>query len=175
MHGLLFRPLPFFRYGRVRRNDNSCSRAILAGNLFAGRLFHRPATVADRTSLFRRHFVPGTKQRYSGGGFTILQQLMIDVTGKPFPQIMQNLVLDKLGLQDSTYEQPLPPSRAASAGSGLNLHGGGPAPGNVSPEMAVAGAMDYPLRFGEDRYRGRTLETSESKPRSLGGHDSRDA
>jgi len=31
-------------------------------------------------------FVPGTKVRHSGGGFAILQQLIIDVSGKPFPQ-----------------------------------------------------------------------------------------
>ena len=37
--------------------------------------------------------VPGTLWRYSGGGFVILQTLMSDVTGKPFPQIMRELVL----------------------------------------------------------------------------------
>src|SRR5262249_9653163 len=71
----------------------------------------------------RVDFVPGSKQRYSGGGFMILQQLMIDVTGKPFPQTMRELVLDKLGLQDSTYEQPLPPSRAAAMASGRDVNG----------------------------------------------------
>jgi|HubBroStandDraft_6_1064221.scaffolds.fasta_scaffold79684_2 CubicO group peptidase (beta-lactamase class C family) len=96
------------------------------------------------TDPVRVDFVPGTKQRYSGGGFAILQQLMIDVTGKPFPQIMQDLVLDKLGLQDSTFEQPLPASRAATAAIGLNLHGGGPVPANVSPEMAVGGLWTTP-------------------------------
>jgi CubicO group peptidase (beta-lactamase class C family) len=53
--------------------------------------------------------IPGTQWRYSGGGFTVLQQLLIDVTGRPFPEIMQDLVLEKLGMaQSSTYEQPLP-------------------------------------------------------------------
>src|SRR5262249_24586495 len=55
------------------------------------------------TDPVRVDFVPGTKQRYSGGGFLILQQLLIDATGKQFPQIMQDLVLDKLGLKDSTF------------------------------------------------------------------------
>jgi len=30
-------------------------------------------------------FVPGSKMRYSGGGFCVLQQLLVDITGKSFP------------------------------------------------------------------------------------------
>src|SRR5580698_11492025 len=41
------------------------------------------------TAPIRVDFVPGTKFRYSGGGVTIEQQLVIDVTGKPFPQFMR--------------------------------------------------------------------------------------
>ena len=37
------------------------------------------------TAPIRVDIMPGTKSRYSGGGVTIEQQLMIDVTGKPFP------------------------------------------------------------------------------------------
>jgi CubicO group peptidase (beta-lactamase class C family) len=58
----------------------------------------------------RIDFVPGSQWRYSGGGFSIVQQLLIDLTGKPFPQLMRELVLDKLGMRDSTFEQPLPPA-----------------------------------------------------------------
>src|SRR5207344_1911311 len=52
-------------------------------------------------------FVPGTKWRYSGGGVLIEQQLMIDVSGKRFPKFMREIVFDKIGMSDSTYEQPL--------------------------------------------------------------------
>src|ERR1700680_4122505 len=38
------------------------------------------------TVPIRVDLVPGTKFRYSGGGVTIEQQLVIDVTGEPFPQ-----------------------------------------------------------------------------------------
>src|SRR5246127_2408406 len=60
------------------------------------------------TSEIRVDFVPGTKWRYSGGGITIEQLLMMDVSGRPFPALMKELVLDKAGMKDSTYEQPLP-------------------------------------------------------------------
>ena len=92
------------------------------------------------TAAIRVDFVPGTKFRYSGGGVTIEQQLVIDVTGKPFPQFMRETVLDKIGMSDSTYEQPLPPARAAVAASAT--HGDGMAvPGkwHIYPEMAAAG------------------------------------
>jgi hypothetical protein len=42
---------------------------------------------------------------------------MIDLTGQSFPQLMREIVCDKIGMRDSTNEQPLPPSRLGSAGS----------------------------------------------------------
>ncbi len=53
----------------------------------------RPAN----TPPIRVDLVPGTKERYSGGGITIEQQLMMDVSGKPFPVLMKETVLDKIG------------------------------------------------------------------------------
>src|SRR5882672_10665717 len=51
--------------------------------------------------------VPGTKWEYAGGGYTLMQLLMIDVTHKPFPDFMQDTVLKPLGMTNSTYEQPI--------------------------------------------------------------------
>jgi CubicO group peptidase (beta-lactamase class C family) len=92
------------------------------------------------TAPIRVDFVPGTKFRYSGGGVTIEQQVVIDVTGKPFPQFMRKTVLDKIGMFDSTYEQPLPPDRAGMAATATNADGM-PVPGkwHIYPEMAAAG------------------------------------
>ncbi len=42
---------------------------------------------------------PGSKWRYSGGGYTVMQQMIIDVTGKPFPPFMQESVLGPLGMR----------------------------------------------------------------------------
>jgi CubicO group peptidase (beta-lactamase class C family) len=67
------------------------------------------------TAPIRVDIVPGTKARHSGGGITIEQQLIMDVTGELFPQFMRETVLDKIGMRDSTYEQPLPPARAVLA------------------------------------------------------------
>ena len=50
---------------------------------------------------------PGRILRYSGGGFTVMQLLLTDVTGKPFPELMNELVLRPAGMDRSTYQQPL--------------------------------------------------------------------
>jgi CubicO group peptidase (beta-lactamase class C family) len=41
--------------------------------------------------------VLGSRRQYSGGGYTILQQMLSDVTGEPFPSLMERLVLKPAG------------------------------------------------------------------------------
>jgi CubicO group peptidase (beta-lactamase class C family) len=99
----------------------------------------------------RVDILPGSKWRYSGGGYTVMQQLLIDVTGKPFPQFMQETVLRPLGMKESTFEQPIPPALAKRTASGT-YPGGKPVQGrwHVYPEMAAAGLWTTPsdlLRF----------------------------
>ncbi|HWQ09184.1 MAG TPA: serine hydrolase domain-containing protein [Holophaga sp.] len=91
------------------------------------------------------NILPGLQTRYSGGGFTVAQQVMEDVLGKPFPQLMRELVLEPLGAFDSTYEQPLPAQlrrRAATAYPWKN----NPVKGrfHTYPEMAAAGLWTTP-------------------------------
>lgn len=45
---------------------------------------------------------------YSGGGYTIIQQLLEDVTGKTFDVALKQLVLDPAGMKRSTFAMPLP-------------------------------------------------------------------
>jgi CubicO group peptidase (beta-lactamase class C family) len=97
------------------------------------------------TAPIRVDAVPGTLERYSGGGVTIEQQLMMDVTGRPFPALMRDIVLDKIGMSDSSYEQPLPAARATMTASGTRadgtvIHGRW----HIYPEMAAAGLWTTP-------------------------------
>lgn len=97
------------------------------------------------TAPIRVDFVPGTRMRYSGGGVTIEQQVVIDVTGKPFPQFMKETVLSKIGMSDSSYEQPLPPARAALTATGARMNGKSvEGRWHVYPEMAAAGLWTTP-------------------------------
>jgi CubicO group peptidase (beta-lactamase class C family) len=88
---------------------------------------------------------PGTRYAYSGGGVTITQLVLVELEGRPYPEILKDLVLDPAGMTSSTFEQPLPASRVDEAAS---AHGpdGMPVPGkyHVYPEMAAAGLWTTP-------------------------------
>ena len=57
--------------------------------------------------------VPGTRWRYSGGGFAIVQQLLEDVTGQSFAELARELVFDPIGMSHSTYD-PWSPKAVAT-------------------------------------------------------------
>ena len=97
------------------------------------------------TAPVRVDTTPGAIERYSGGGTTIMQQLLVDVTGKPFPALMEELVLGPVGMTSSTYEQPIPAARASEAAH-AHTQDGKPIPGgwHVYPEMAPAGLWTTP-------------------------------
>ena len=89
--------------------------------------------------------LPGKEFRYSGGGYTIAQQLLMDVEGKPYPQILSETILKPAGMNDSTYEQPLPPERLKSAAAGHDGQGRAiPGKRHTYPEMAAAGLWTTP-------------------------------
>jgi CubicO group peptidase (beta-lactamase class C family) len=97
------------------------------------------------TAPIRVDVVPGSLWRYSGGGYTIMQQMVVDVTGQPFPQFMSETVLVPLGMNESTFEQPLPAERARLTATGhyvdRSLVKG---KWHVYPEMAAAGLWTTP-------------------------------
>ena len=97
------------------------------------------------TSPIRVDTVPGAMWRYSGGGFTIMQKLVIDVTRTPFPRFMQQTVLGPIGMTSSSYEQPPTAARAALNASGYYADRT-PVRGrwHVYPEMAAAGLWTTP-------------------------------
>lgn len=73
--------------------------------------------------------------RYSGGGYAIIQQLICDLTGLPFAQAVRSLVLEPLGMTQSTFEQPLP-ERLRPTAARHDWH--------VYPESAAAGLWTTP-------------------------------
>ena len=90
-------------------------------------------------------FVPGTKFQYAGSNYTIIQQILIDVTGKSFPDLMQQLVLQPHHMIHSTFQQPVPEQLrhliAMPYDKDGNAIAGGP---HTFPEMAVAGLWTTP-------------------------------
>jgi len=88
--------------------------------------------------LFMRPPFQGYK--YSGGGVTIMQLALTDLTGQPFSSFMQATVLGPLQMTSSSYAQPPPADGTAQLarahdGQGRAMN----APWHVYPEQAAAG------------------------------------
>jgi len=88
---------------------------------------------------------PGSAWRYSGGGYTVMEQLVEDVSKQSFEQYMQQHILLPLGMNSSNYEQPLDNSlhgkaSAAFYDNGIQIEGDW----NNYPEQAAAGLWTTP-------------------------------
>ncbi|MGW7363964.1 amino acid adenylation domain-containing protein [Streptomyces sp. NPDC054841] len=76
-----------------------------------------------RTPRVRRELVPGSTFRKSSTHYWVLQQLLEDVTGEPFEALMRRLVLDPLGLRDSSFDQEFPTASGLPVALGHDGHG----------------------------------------------------
>ena len=97
------------------------------------------------TPAVRVNKVPGHGFRYSGGGTTIVQLLMTDVTGSNFADLMREVVLTPLDMKASTFAQPLPQELADRAATAHDDRGH-PVTGHwhIYPEQAPAGLWTTP-------------------------------
>jgi CubicO group peptidase (beta-lactamase class C family) len=85
---------------------------------------------------------PGVWQ-YSGGGTTIVQKLIEDVTGRPFPEAVKARVIGPVGMSLSTYAIP---DQADQSFATAHKSDGRPIPGrwHIYPEQAAAGLWTTP-------------------------------
>lgn len=97
------------------------------------------------TDPVRVYKVPGTSWQYSGGGYTVMEQVVEDVTRRSFADVVGERVLRPVGMERSTYAQPLPEARWPEA---ARAHGsdGTELPGewHTYPEQAAAGLWTTP-------------------------------
>lgn len=83
---------------------------------------------------------PGKKFSYSGGGYLIAQQMMMDASGQPFADLMTASVLKPLGMTNSVYAQDLPAAWEPLAAAGHDDKSQViPGKHHVYPELAAAG------------------------------------
>jgi CubicO group peptidase (beta-lactamase class C family) len=75
------------------------------------------------TDPVRLEVPPGSRWKYSGGGYTVMQQLLIDVSHQPFTKLLHDTVLAPIGVTRSTYEQPLPAALRSGAATPYNADG----------------------------------------------------
>jgi CubicO group peptidase (beta-lactamase class C family) len=98
------------------------------------------------TSPIQVDTFPGSIWRYSGGGYTIMQLLVEDVSGEDFAEFVQREVLTPLGMDRSTYVQPLPKAFHDNASAAFDGREAVMAEGlwNNYPEKAAAGLWTTP-------------------------------
>jgi CubicO group peptidase (beta-lactamase class C family) len=97
------------------------------------------------TKAVRSLFEPGTKFKYSGGGTTLTQLLLTDITKSNYAEWMQKNVLTPLGMTNSSYMQPPPATVSSNLATGY-YEDGKPVKGkhHVYPEQAAAGLWTTP-------------------------------
>lgn len=107
-------------------------------------------TPPSNTEAVKVVLTPNTKWSYSGGGYTILQFLMEETTGTPFPRMMKNYLIDPLGLKNSTFEHNLTAGQQKQVAKG-HREDGSVVPGGYYryPEKAAAGLWTTPMEYAE--------------------------
>jgi CubicO group peptidase (beta-lactamase class C family) len=104
---------------------------------YAGRLpTDPPHSLEMSLSGVRIMQEPGSGYRYSGGGYTVLQLVIEEVTGEPFAAYMQREVLDPLGMTRSSFDWRADLRPATAIGHDPQ---GQPHPNYLFTETAAAG------------------------------------
>jgi CubicO group peptidase (beta-lactamase class C family) len=99
----------------------------------------RPANSTAVRSLFE----PSKRFQYSGGGTTISQLILMDITGRQYEDYMKKEVLQPIGMTNSFYDQPPPAGTknlATAYNNGIAVKG----KYHIYPEQAAAGLWTTP-------------------------------
>lgn len=97
------------------------------------------------TPAVRSFMEPGVRFQYSGGGTTISQLIIQDITQQPYDKFVYENVLKPIGMQNSFYSQPPPDYRVKLCATGYYQNG--EAVNNkfhVYPEQGAAGLWMTP-------------------------------
>ena len=107
--------------------------------------------IPSLTPSVRSAFEPGLKFQYSGGGITISQLLLQDITAKPYDVFMLESVLRPLGMNNSFYSIPLS-SNTQNALATAYKDDGNEVKGkyHIYPEQAAAGLWTNPTDLASD-------------------------
>jgi len=85
-------------------------------------------------------FEPGSRWRYSGGGYCVIQLMMIESTEMEFPELMKKFLLEPISMKNSTFAQPLSSEFLENVAAGHRSDGSMVnGKWHAYPEMAAAG------------------------------------
>lgn len=96
---------------------------------------------------------PGSRHRYSGGGYTLLQLAVEEASGTTFADFVERSVFEPLGMNDAGFNGRRGLERYSVGHDAL----GGPLPDDRFPALAAAGAfasLDDLIQFAEIHWNG---------------------
>ncbi|GGB00315.1 serine hydrolase domain-containing protein [Puia dinghuensis] len=97
------------------------------------------------THAVRSMYAPGIRSQYSGGGITISQLVIADVTQEPYDRWMYEQVLKPMGMTGSFYTQPAPADKAVFLATAYYADGSAVSGKyHTYPEEAAAGLWTNP-------------------------------
>lgn len=67
--------------------------------------------------------IPGSIWRYSGGGYTIMEKVVEDISGQALEVFLEEQILKPMGMTNSTYQQPLGEKWQSNASAAYNRQG----------------------------------------------------
>ncbi|HXD94062.1 MAG TPA: serine hydrolase domain-containing protein [Bacteroidia bacterium] len=100
----------------------------------------RPAN----SEAVRSEIEPGIKHMYSGGGTTISQLILTDITKQPYDKWMFENVLKPIGMTNSSFSQPQPKEKQKLMATGYLKDRVVKGKYHVYPEQAAAGLWTTP-------------------------------
>ena len=126
----------------------------------------RPAN----SPAIRSMYEPGLRSEYSGGGITISQLIVMDITHEPYDKYMHDDVLMPMGMTSSFYTQPAPAAKRPLLATGYRPDGQ-PIEGkyHTYPEEAAAGLWTNPVDLckyvieTELSYEGKSAKVLDQK------------
>jgi CubicO group peptidase (beta-lactamase class C family) len=93
----------------------------------------------------RSMFEPGLRFQYAGGGSTITQLIVTDITHTPYDVFMSTNVLAPMGMENSFFTQPPPQTKRSVLATGYRQDGSEvKGKFHVYPEQAAAGLWTNP-------------------------------
>lgn len=87
--------------------------------------------------------IPGRSFSYSGGGFTVIQLILTTMLKEPFPDLMQRIILNPLGMTRSHFGA-LPITERNYAKAFLTGYTPADAPAHIFVDLAAAGLWSTP-------------------------------
>lgn len=104
-------------------------------------------TYTTKGNGLKLYYKPGSKSRYSGGGYSIVQEILTERTGKSFQNLMSEVVFQPLHMTRSTFRQNLNTQDDRCDGydeQGVIL----PQKSFVTPELSSGGLWTTPEEVG---------------------------